>query len=90
MKDIKQFIQITSGIAEPLRQGFLTKIDELENKLVIMTKEEAIAFAKKYMGDRKRKGTDETNPEDPYWTWKIATECILFDIIPYLYGEALD
>ncbi len=57
---------------------------------VKMTKEEALAFAKKYLEVRKREGTNETNPNDPYWTWKIATEYVLEDIIPYLYGEALD
>ncbi len=56
----------------------------------LMSKEEAIAFAKKYLIDRKRQGTDETNPDDLYWIWKIATEYVLLDIIPYIYGEALD
>ena len=55
-----------------------------------MTKEKAIVFAREYLGDRKRQGTDETNPDDLYWIWKIATEYVLLDIIPHIYGEALD
>ena len=75
------------------------KIDYHHGKMVsceikwvqaLKSKEEAVAFAKKYLEDRKRKGTDETNLDDPYWTWKIATEYVLLDIIPHLYGEALD
>lgn len=55
-----------------------------------MSQEETIEFARKYLEVRKRKGTDETNPSEPYWTWEIATEYVLLDIIPYIFGEALD
>ena len=50
------------------------------NQLKYKTKEEAVAFAKKYLSDRK---VDS-------FIWALATEYVLLDIIPHLYGEALD
>ena len=61
-----------------------------EGSVELMSKEEAIAFAKKYLEVRKRRGTNEINLDDEYWIWKIATEYILLDIIPFIYREALD
>lgn len=55
---------------------------------VHLTKEEAIAFAKKYLDDRKADVLEI--PNDSGRAWNIAIEYILLDIIPYLYGEALD
>lgn len=59
--------------------------------LTVMTKEETIAFVKEYLEVRKEQTIDEDldfrNKED---VWNIAIEYVLFDIIPYLYGEALD
>ena len=57
-----------------------------------LTKEEAIAFAKKYLADRL---DDVTDPYyDTYSTacdvWEECVDSVLNDIIPYLYGEALD
>lgn len=45
-----------------------------------MTKDEAVTFAKKYLTDRRviQHG------------FSIATEYTLLDIIPYIYGDALD
>ena len=80
----------TKTLTNPKSYKLLEEIDDLENKSAIMTKEEAVAFAKKYLEDRKRKGNSVSNPDEPYWTWKIATEYVLLDIIPHLYGEALD
>lgn len=62
---------------------------------------EAIAFAKKYLEDRKEqwmKHTETQLDDIPSWfieknnskIWNIAVDYILDDIIPYLYGEALD
>lgn len=114
MKDIRQFIQITSGLAEPLRQGFLLAIDDYEKRLVIMSKDEAIAFATKYLGDRKDQyvicswcaeplnelhgkhvscewGLERAKAESvTSRPWNCAVEYLLLDIIPYLFGEALD
>ena len=71
---------------------------------VLKTKEEAIAFAKKYLDVRKKDYTkfhtffqdeisgvdiDDAN-EALERTWNIAVEYILLDIIPHIYGEALD
>ena len=53
-----------------------------------LSKDEAIEFAKNYMKVRETDGNDD--PSDPLRPWKIATEYILLDIIPYLYWEALD
>lgn len=59
--------------------------------LTVMTKEETIAFVKEYMEVRKEQTIDGDldfrNKED---VWNIAIEYVLFDIIPYLYGEALE
>lgn len=63
------------------------------------SKEEAIAFAKKYLGDRKddsisRKLIIDTRPyvETLYCerAWDLCVEHVLNIIIPHLYGEALD
>ncbi len=115
MKDLKQFIQITDGLAEPLRQGFLRTIDDYEKRLARMSKEAAIVFAKKYLADRRDSyvipekckicgelfidyhihdadtpsGTT-TRENKSAKAWDVAVEYILEDIIPYLYGEALD
>jgi len=63
----------------------------VNNKQCIFTKEEAIEFAKKYLEVRKMNREQSSCPDDdPFWVWKIATEYVLLDIIPYLYGEALD
>ena len=53
---------------------------------VKMTKEEAIAFAEKYLDVRAKRNVFG----DPTKDWKIAVEYVLLDIIPYIYGEALD
>ena len=71
---------------------------------VKMTKEEAIAFAKKYLADRKNDyvswdpiQTIHLSDDDVIFlgekirrVWDIAVEYVLEDIIPFLYGEALD
>lgn len=71
---------------------------------VKMTKEEAIEFAKKYLADRKE-GYTQILPEVTEKlsmiegaviklaldrAWDIASEYIRLDIIPYIYGDALD
>ena len=86
MKDIKQFINGTRDLAGPLKQGFLATIHDYEKRLVKMSKEEALDFATKYLKDRVRKDVWG----DPTRDWEIAVEYILLDIIPYIYGEALD
>jgi len=85
-----------------------------ESKKVIMDKDEAILFAKKYLDNRKdqyvicswcgeplnelhgkhvscgwnlERAKNESVTSRP---WNCAVEYILLDIIPYIYGEALD
>ena len=55
---------------------------------VKMTKEEAIKFAKKYLADRKKNYVN--NKFGSERAWNIAVEYVLLDIIPFIYGEALD
>ncbi len=79
------------------------------------TKEEAVAFAEKYLDDRRESyvipekceicesmiiSFHSHNANTPSGTtirenktakaWDVAVEYILLDIIPHLYGEALD
>lgn len=70
------------------------------------TKEEAIEFARKYLADRKEgyatvpvkllvilgTGPHEAEKVQEAITraWDVCVEYILLDIIPYLYGDALD
>ena len=55
---------------------------------VKMSKEEAVEFATKYLDDRK---LDILKiPNDSGRAWNISAEYILEDIIPYIYGDALD
>jgi len=56
--------------------------------IVHMNKNWTIEFAKKYLEDRKEQWMDDTFPRDQIWN--VAAEYILDDIIPFLYGEALD
>jgi hypothetical protein len=66
-----------------------------------MQKNDAITFAKKYLEVRKVEQMHPINIPVHYKTpnqlneklehvWNVAVEYILLDIIPYLYGEALD
>ncbi|MEE9446265.1 MAG: hypothetical protein V3V19_11440 [Cocleimonas sp.] len=61
----------------------------LNNK---MTLQEAIHFAKKYLEDRMLNYDDKSLDEQSggIRAWNIATEYILNDIIPYIYGKSLD
>lgn len=99
MKDIRQFIQISNDLAEPLRRGFLKSIDDVERRLVSMTKEEAIEFAKKYLADRRMSNVEvmiDKNRLDLEASahraraWDVATEYTILDIITHIFGEALD
>ncbi len=71
----------------------LLEVKEKTNT-VHMSKEEAIEFAKRYLNNRRNDYTVETYFKDPVDSakraWDIAVEYILLDIIPYLYGDALD
>lgn len=74
-----------------LRRGIRKEMNEKVRKTkevaVIMEKEDAIAFAKKYLEDRK----DYLScAEEGYEVYDIILEYVLLDIIPYLYGDALD
>ena len=86
MKDIKWFIQVSDGLADPMKRGMLRRLNEIEKKTVQMTKEEAIAFAQNYLKDRQY----QINSFDKRGVWAILTEYIFNDIIPYIYGESLD
>lgn len=59
-----------------------------------MNKEKALEFAKKYLSVRRNDCTIETYFKDPVdaakRAWDIAVEYTILDIIPYLYGDALD
>ena len=73
---------------------------------VKMTKEEAIEFAKKYLADRRDDYASipvklvASLGGDPKLTvpiheaiqraWDVATEYMKLDIIPHIYGDALD
>ena len=55
---------------------------------VHMNKDQAVEFATRYLDDRK---LDVLKiPNDSGRAWNIAAEYILEDIIPYIYGVALD
>lgn len=72
-----------------IRREMNNKVKKTKEIAVIMEKEEAIEFAEKYLAARKNDTIDVNfrNQED---VWDISVEYILLDIIPYLYGEALD
>lgn len=66
-----------------------------------MNKEEAIVFTRKYLEDRRAqwiKYIDAQFDDIPKWiiehtnsrVWEVCVDYILNDIIPYIYGEALD
>lgn len=52
-----------------------------------MIKEKAIEFTKEYL---RIKSDSYVKPTEAKRAWEIAVEYILEDIIPYIYGEALD
>lgn len=78
-------------------------IGEIREKknIIHMSKDKAIEFAVKYLKDRKDQWMTPTNIPINVKTprelndrlsrvWNIAVEYMLLDIIPYLYGDALD
>ena len=55
-----------------------------------LNKEEAIEFARKYLEDRKGNWRGKHESIEIERAWDIAVEYMLLDIIPYIYGDALD
>lgn len=56
--------------------------------MMTMNKEKAIEFAKKYLENRRKDAL--AIPDDSGRAWDLSVEYFLEDIIPYIYGDALD
>lgn len=84
----------TNSMLEEIENTLNTnwQIPTIEKIRMLMPKDEAIAFAKKYLDVRKREDFVDKNHKhyEPFWTWRCAMDYVLNDIIPYLYGDALD
>ena len=79
-KILEDIIDNYEEFSDEARLGGLLYVNDEVTKM--MTKDEAVAFAKKYLVDRIQ--------EDCIDIWDLAIEYVLLDIIPHIYGEALD